>query len=148
MQECVQTISWSLKNFARSVIEVVDVVSDAQQMFPASIQIGKVHGILVELLSNCSKLGTLKHIAGLSQTQLGDDNVGHQATPSSQDGGLFVSDPSFWDTCVKLAKTYEKTSVTICLGNFTPPGFDLGFGFRLSQPVQMDNSNQGGSGGV
>jgi len=47
MQACVQKISRSLKNFARFVIEVVDIVSEAQQMFPASTQMDKVQGILV-----------------------------------------------------------------------------------------------------
>ncbi|KAJ8432933.1 hypothetical protein Cgig2_023063 [Carnegiea gigantea] len=41
---CVQKISRSLKNFAHSVIEVVDAVSEAQQMFPASTQMDKVQG--------------------------------------------------------------------------------------------------------
>ncbi|KAJ8430776.1 hypothetical protein Cgig2_027854 [Carnegiea gigantea] len=93
---CVQKISRSLKNFACSVIKVVDVVSEAQHMFPASTQMDKVQGVLVEILTNCSKLRTFKDVAG----------------------------------------------------TFTPPGFDLGFGFRLSQPVQVESPNQGGSGGV
>ncbi|KAJ8435494.1 hypothetical protein Cgig2_033233 [Carnegiea gigantea] len=37
----------------------------------------------------------LMDTTGPSQTQPGDANVGHQATPSSQDDGLFASDPSF-----------------------------------------------------
>jgi len=145
----VQKISRSLKNFARSVIEVVDAVSEAQQMFPASTQMDKVQGVLVEILTNCSKLGTFKDMAGPSQTQAVDANVGHQATASSQDDGLFASDPSFWDACVELAKTYEKTGGIACPGGtFTPPGFDLGFDFRLSQSVQVETPNQGESGGV
>ena len=77
------------------LIKVVDVVSEAQQIFLASIQVDKVQGVLVEILTNCSKLGTFKDTAGPSQTKPRDANVGHQATPSSQDDGLFVSDPSF-----------------------------------------------------
>ncbi|KAJ8429641.1 hypothetical protein Cgig2_025000 [Carnegiea gigantea] len=88
-----------------------------------------------EILTNCSKLGIFKDTTGPSQTQPGDANVGHQATPSSQDNGLFASDPSFWDACVELAKTYKKTSGIAFSGTFTPPGFNLGFGFRLSQSV-------------
>ncbi|KAJ8438848.1 hypothetical protein Cgig2_023040 [Carnegiea gigantea] len=102
----------------------------------------KVQGVLLEILTNCSKLGTFKNTAGLSRTQPGDTNVGHQATPSSQDDGLFTSDPSFWDACDELAKTYEKTSGIACLRTFTPPGFDLGFGFRLSQSVQVERPNK------
>lgn len=117
-------------------------------MFPASTQMDKVQGVLVEILTNCSKLGTFKDTAGPSQTQPGDANVGHQATHSSQDDGLFVSDPSFWDASVELAKTYEKISGIACAGTFTPLGFDLGFDFRPSQSVQVESPNQGGSGGV
>ncbi|KAJ8423836.1 hypothetical protein Cgig2_008931 [Carnegiea gigantea] len=113
LMACVQKISRSLKNFARSVIEVVDADT-----------------------------------AGPSQTHPGDSNVGHQATPFSQDDGLFASDPLFWDACVELAKTYKKTSGIACPSTFTPPGFDLGFDFRLSQSVQVESPNQGGSGGV
>ena len=138
-----QKISRSLKNFARSVIEVVDVVSEAQQMFPASTQMDKVQGVLVEILTNCSKQRIFKDTASPSQTQPGDANVGHQATHSRQDDGLFVSDPSFWDACVELAKTYKKTSGIACAGTCTPPGFDLGFHFRLSQSVQVESPNQG-----
>ncbi|KAJ8431033.1 hypothetical protein Cgig2_022975 [Carnegiea gigantea] len=135
---CVQKISRSLKNFAHSVIEVVDVVSEAQQMFPASTLMDKVQGVLVEILTNYSKLGTFKDATGPSQTQPRDANVGHQATPSSQDD----------DACVEFAKTYEKTSGIACRRTFKPPGFDLGFGFRLSQSVQVESPNQAGSGGV
>ncbi|KAJ8432169.1 hypothetical protein Cgig2_029010 [Carnegiea gigantea] len=145
---CVRKISRSLKNFARSIIEVVDVVNEAQQMFPASTQMDKFQGILIEILTNCSKMGKFKDTTSPSQTQPRDANVGHQATPSSQDDGLFVSNPSFWDACVELVKTYEKTSEIACPGTFTPPGFDLGFGFRLSQSVQVESTNQGGSGGT
>ncbi|KAJ8420239.1 hypothetical protein Cgig2_010779 [Carnegiea gigantea] len=113
-EACVQKILRSLKSFACSVIEVVDVVSEAQQMFPASIQIDKVQA------------GTFKDVAGPSQTHPRDANVGHQATLSSQDDGLFIGYPSFWDACVELAKTYEKTSGIAYPGTFTPAGFDLG----------------------
>ncbi|KAJ8424881.1 hypothetical protein Cgig2_017973 [Carnegiea gigantea] len=105
---CVQKISRLLKNFACSVIEVVNALSEAQQMFPASTKMDKVQGVLVEILTNYLKLGTFKDTAGPSQTQSGDANVGY----------------------------------------FTPPGFDLGFDFRLSQSVQVENPNQGGGGGV
>ncbi|KAJ8440572.1 hypothetical protein Cgig2_028701 [Carnegiea gigantea] len=88
----VQKISRSLKKFARSVVEVVDAMSEAQQMFPASIQMDNIQGVLVEILSNYSKLGTFKVTTGKSQTQPRDVNVGHQVTPSSQDEELFVSD--------------------------------------------------------
>ncbi|KAJ8422870.1 hypothetical protein Cgig2_010270 [Carnegiea gigantea] len=131
---CVQKISRSMKNFPRSVIEVVDAVSEAQQVFPASTQMDKVQA------------GNIQGHGWSIQTQPGDANAGHQATPSSQDDGLFASDPSFWDACVELAKTYEKTSGIACPGTFTPPGFDLGFDFRLSQSVQVESPNQGGSG--
>ncbi|KAJ8435701.1 hypothetical protein Cgig2_027291 [Carnegiea gigantea] len=83
----------------------------------------KVQGVLVEILTNCSKLGKFKDTAGPSQTQPTDANIGHQSTPSSQDDGLFASNPSFWDACVELAKTYEKT-------------------------IHVESPNQGGSGGV
>ena len=92
----------------------------------------KVQGVLVEILTNCSKVGTFKDTTGPSQTQPRDANVGHQATPFSQDERLIVTYPSFWDACVELAKIYEKTSGITCPGTFTPLGFDLGFGFRLS----------------
>jgi len=121
-----------LKNFASSIIEVVDVVSEGQQMFLASTPMDKVQGVLVEILTNCSKVGTFKDTTGPSQTQPRDANVGHQATPFSQDERLIVTYPSFWDACVELAKIYEKTSGITCPGTFTPLGFDLGFGFRLS----------------
>ena len=77
-------------------------------------------------------MGTFKEATSPSQTQPGDANVGHQATSSSQDDGLFASDLSFWDACVELTKTYENISGIACPGTFTSPGFDLGFGFRLS----------------
>ncbi|KAJ8431902.1 hypothetical protein Cgig2_013650 [Carnegiea gigantea] len=54
LMACVQKISRSLRNFARFVIEVVDVVSKARQMFPASTQMDKVQGFL-----NQSKLKAL-----------------------------------------------------------------------------------------
>jgi len=81
MQACVQNISLSLKNFARSVIELVDSVDEAQQIFPASVHMDKVQGILVQILSNCSKLGTFKDTAGPSQGQPNNVDGG----PSSQD---------------------------------------------------------------
>lgn len=90
-------------------------------MFPVGTQMDKVQVVLVEILTNCLKLGTFKNTVGPSQTQPGDASVGHQATPSSQDDGLFASDPSFWDACVELAKTYEKTSGITCPGTFTSP---------------------------
>ncbi|KAJ8441030.1 hypothetical protein Cgig2_027373 [Carnegiea gigantea] len=61
-----------------------------------------------------------KDTASPSQMQLGDADGGHHATPSNQDDGLFISDPPFWDACVGLVKTYEKTDGTACPGNFTP----------------------------
>ncbi|KAJ8425971.1 hypothetical protein Cgig2_009509 [Carnegiea gigantea] len=112
-------------------------------VFPASTQMDKVQGVLVEILINCLKLGTFKETTGPSQTQPGDANVGHQAIPSSQDDGLIASDLLFWDACVELAKTYKKTSGIACPGTFTPLGFDLGFDFRLSQSVQVESPNQG-----
>jgi len=66
MQARVQKISVSLKNFARSVTELVDSVDEAQQMFPTSTHMDKVHGILVQILSNCSKFGTFRDTAGPS----------------------------------------------------------------------------------
>ena len=66
MQACVQKILLSLKNFARSVTELMDFVDEAQHMFPASAHMDKVQGILVQILSNCSKLGNLKDTAGSS----------------------------------------------------------------------------------
>ena len=141
MQACIQKISLSLKNFAHSVTELVDSVDEAQHMFPASAQMDKVQGILVQILSNCSNLGTFKDTAGPSQGQGGNDNGG----PLSEDDGLFVSDPSFWDACVELAKTYEKTGGNAHPGSFTPPTFDLGFGFGLSQSRQTANPKQVGS---
>jgi len=56
----------SLKNFAHFVTELVDSVDEAKQMFPASAHVDKLQGILVQILSNCSKLGTFKDTAGPS----------------------------------------------------------------------------------
>ena len=53
----------------------------------------KVQGVLVQILSNCSKLGTFKETPNAFQTQLGDAN----GPPSSQNDELFLSDPSFQD---------------------------------------------------
>ena len=47
-----QKILRLLKNFVCSIIEVIDAVSEAQQMFPVSIQMDKVQGVLVEILTN------------------------------------------------------------------------------------------------
>jgi len=121
--------------------ELVDSVDEAQQIFPASAHMDKVQGILVQILINCSKLGTFKDTAGPSQGQPNNVDGG----PLSQDDGLFVSDPLFWDACVELAKTYERTGGSAHPGSFTPPTFDLGFGFRPSQSRETANLKQGGS---
>ena len=71
----------SLKNFAHFVTELVDSVDEAKQMFPASAHVDKLQGILVQILSNCSKLGTFKDTAGPSQGQPNNVDGG----PSSQD---------------------------------------------------------------
>ena len=89
---------------------------------------GEVRGILVQILTNCSKLRIFKDTTGPSQGQ--PDNV--DGGPSSQYDGLFVSDPSFRDACVELAKTYERTGRNAHPGSFTPPAFDFGFSFGLS----------------
>jgi len=44
-----------------------------------------------------------------------------------------------------LAKTYEKTGGNAHPGSFTPPTFDLGFGFGLSQSRETANPKQVGS---
>ena len=139
MQACVQKISLLLKNFARSVTELVDSVDEAHQIFPASAHMDKVQGILVQILSNCSKLGTFKDIASPSQGQ--PDN----ADGGPQDDGLFVSDPLFWDACVELAKTYERTGRNAHPRTLTPPTFDLGFSFGPSQSRETANPKQSGS---
>ena len=74
----------------------------------------KVQCVLVEILSNCSNLGTFKDITGPSQKQPRDADGRHHITPLSQDDGLFLSNISFWDACVELLKTYEKSGGTAC----------------------------------
>ena len=69
--------------------ELVNSVDEAQQMFPVSAHMDKVQGILVQILTKCSKLGTFKDIAGPSKGQ--HDNA--DGGPSSQDDVLFVSNP-------------------------------------------------------
>ena len=63
-------------------------MEEAQQMFLASTQMDKVQGVLVEILSNCLKLGTLKDTAGPSPRHPEDVDGGHNATSSSQNDGL------------------------------------------------------------
>ena len=70
-------------------------MGEAYQMLPTSIQMDKVQGVLVEILNSYSNIGTFKRTACPSQKQLGDIDGGNHATPSSQDDGLFMSDPSF-----------------------------------------------------
>ena len=60
-------ISASLKKFPRSVTELVDSVDEAKQMFLASAYTDKVQGILVQIVTNCSKLGTFMDTTGPSQ---------------------------------------------------------------------------------
>ena len=74
----------------------------------------KVQCVLVEILSNCSNLGTFKGIVGSSQKQPRDADGCHHITPSSQDDSLFLSNISFWDANVELVKTYERSGVTAC----------------------------------
>ena len=110
-------------------------------MFPASAHIDKVQGMLVQILSNCSKFETFKATTGPSQGQ--PDNA--DGGPSSQDDGLFVSDPLFWNACVELAKTYERTDGNAHTGSLTTPTFDLGFCLAPPQSRETTNLKQVGS---
>ena len=44
-------------------------MGEAQQIFPTSTHMDKVQDVLVEILSNCSKLGTFKDTTSPSQRQ-------------------------------------------------------------------------------
>jgi len=61
----------------------VDVVGEAKQMLLTSTQIEKVHGLLMEILNNCSSQGTRNDVVVPYQKQPQDADGGHHAIPLS-----------------------------------------------------------------